>query len=159
MRVVLIIMLILGWQLTAVADELAVVLNGKSIHLEGGDFNEKNWGLGINYDWTPKNNWITFLNASYFEDSNSNFSKYAGGGMKRRFNLDGEQDGWRADVGGIAFFMTRVDYKNNDPFIGVLPFAALSYGPMTVNMTYIPRVSPKHKELLFFQLMVRIATF
>lgn len=159
MRAVLIIMLMLTGPMQALADELAVVFNGKAVHLEDGDYNEKNWGLGLNYDWTPKNNWIKFLNASYFQDSNDNFSKYAGGGIKYRFYLEKDKDGWRADLGGIAFLMTRVDYNDNNPFFGVLPFAALSYGPATINMTYIPPVSPKHKQLLFFQLMIRVATF
>ena len=46
MRVVIIFMLILGWQLNAAADELHVVLNGKAIHLDGGNYNEENWGGG-----------------------------------------------------------------------------------------------------------------
>ena len=159
MRVVMIFLLILGWHAAATADELHVVLNGKAIHLDGGNYNEDNWGLGLNYDWAPKDNWIKFAHASYFKDSNYNTSKYAGGGMKRRFSLDGEEDGWRVDLGLIAFLMTRKDYKNNDPFPGILPFAALFKGPLTLNLTYIPEVSPKHKQLLYFQVMLRVATF
>lgn len=159
MRLFAVLMLVLGIQLSAGADELHVVLNGKAIHLDSGNYNEKNWGAGVNYDWEPKDNWVKFVHASYFKDSSYNTSKYIGGGMKRRWSLDDEQDGWRVDLGAIAFLMTRKDYKNNDPFPGILPFAALSKGPVTVNMTYIPSVSPKHKELLYFQLMVRIATF
>ena len=159
MRLLIILMLGLGIQLTVVADELHVVVNGKAIHLDDGNYNEENWGMGVNYDWTPKNNWIKFAHASFFKDSSYNTSKYIGGGMKRRWSLDDEQDGWRVDLGAIAFLMTRKDYKDNDLFPGILPFAALSNGPVTLNMTYIPSVSPKHKELLYFQLMVRIATF
>lgn len=141
------------------ADELHVVVNGKAIHLDEGDYNESNWGLGVAYDWSPRNNWIKFVNASYFKDSNHNTSRYVGGGIKRRYQLGSDRDGWRVDVGAIAFLMTRKDYKDNDPFPGFLPIVALANGPVTLNMTYIPEVSPKHKDLLYFQLQLRIKTF
>jgi hypothetical protein len=141
------------------ADELHVVLNGKAIHLDGGDYNEDNWGLGFEYAYTPKDNWIEFYNGSYFKDSNYNTSKYIGYGMKRRYRLDNDKDGWFADVGWAVFAMTRKDYKNNSPFPGILPIVSVGNGPVTLNMTYIPEVSPKHTALLYFQLLVRIKTF
>jgi len=159
MRLLLICSLLLGLAASASADELHVVLNGKAIHLDGGNYNEENWGLGAEYAFTPKNNWVKFLNASYFKDSNYNLSKYVGGGIKRRYRLDDDKDGWFADLGGIAFVMTREDYKDNDPFLGILPVAAIGKGPVTLNMTYIPEVTPKHKDLLYFQILVRIKTF
>jgi hypothetical protein len=159
MRLILIVSLLLGFAINAVADELHVVVNGKAIHLDEGNYNEENWGVGVEYAFTPKNNWIKFINASYFKDSNYNTSKYAGGGMKRRYRLDNDQDGWFADIGAIAFLMTRKDYKDNDPFFGILPFAAIGKGPVTLNMTYIPEVTPKHKDLLYFQVLVRVKTF
>ena len=145
--------------MSACADELHLVLNGKAIHLDKGDYNEKNWGLGLNYDFTPHDNWIKFLHTSYFKDSNDNTSKCAGGGIKRRFNRDDDSDGWFYEGGVIGFLMTRKDYKNNSPFPGVLPFAAVGNGPVRLNMTYIPAVTPKYKKLLYFQLMVRVKGF
>ena len=159
MRLIIFLTLLLGVAANSLADELHVVVNGKAIHLDDGDYNEENWGLGAEYTFTPKNNWIKFVNASYFKDSNYNTSKYIGGGMKRRYRLDNDEDGWFADLGAIAFLMTREDYKNNDPFPGILPFAAVGKGPVTLNMTYIPEVTPKHKDLLYFQVLVRVYTF
>jgi hypothetical protein len=159
MRLLIILSLLLGFTASSLADELHVVINGKAIHLDAGDYNEKNWGLGVEYTFTPKDNWIKFLNASYFKDSSYNTSTYLGGGMKRRYRLDDEKDGCFVDLGAIAFLMTRKDYKDNDPFPGILPFAAIGKGPVTLNMTYIPEVTPKHKDLLYFQILLRVKTF
>jgi len=151
--------MLIGVYADVVADELHVVLNGKAIHLDSGNYNEENWGLGLQYDFASKSDWNKFVNASWFKDSNYNTSKYVGGGIKRRYRLDNNDDGWFFDAGAIAFLMTRKDYKNNDPFAGVLPFIAVGNGPITMNLTYIPAVSPKHKELLYFQFLVRVKTF
>lgn len=141
------------------ADELHLVVNGKSIHFDDRNQNEENWGLGVEYNFTPRKSWVTLINASYFKDSSYNTSRYIGGGMKRRYWLNGDNEGWFADLGAVAFLMTRKDYKNNEPFPGILPFASVGHGPVTLNMTYIPSVSPKHSDLLYFQLMIRVATF
>ena len=141
------------------ADEFHVIVNGKAIHLSQGNFNEKNYGLGFEYDFAPRNNWITFLNGSAFKDSNNNTSNYLGGGMKRRYQLEKDPNGWHADLGFIAFLMTRKDYKDNQPFPGALPVVSLGKQWFALNATYIPSVSPKHKALLFFQLMFRLAEF
>ncbi|VAW97024.1 hypothetical protein MNBD_GAMMA21-814 [hydrothermal vent metagenome] len=159
MRFLIVIALLFGVHAGATAGELHVVVNGKAIHLDDGNYNEDNWGLGLEYNFTTKTDWITFVNASWFKDSNYNTSKYIGGGMKRRFRLDNSEDGWFFDAGAIAFLMTRKDFKNNDPFPGILPFVAVGNGPVTMNLTYIPSVSPKYKALLYFQLLVRVKTF
>jgi len=144
---------------SVVADELAVVLNGKAIHLKEGNYNERNWGLGFNYDLNERNKWVRFVHGSTFKDSNNQTSNYLGGGTKRRFHLETDPDGWHVDVGVIAFVMTRHDYHNNNPFLGALPFVAVGKSWFTVNATYIPSISPKHVDLLFFQAMVRVAQF
>ena len=159
MRFIIIIALFIGVHAGTVAGELKVVVNGKAIHLDEGEYNEENWGLGLEYDFNPKSDWIKFVNASWFKDSNYNTSRYAGVGIKRRYRLDNSDDGWFFDAGAIAFLMTRKDYKNNDPFPGILPFVAVGNGPVTLNLTYIPSVSPKYRELLYFQVLVRVATF
>ena len=141
------------------AGDFHVVLNGKAIHLDEGEYNEENWGLGLQYDFNPQDDWTKFVNASWFKDSNYNTSKYVGGGIRRRYHLDSHADGWFFDYGAIAFLMTRKDFKNNNPFFGVLPFLSVGNGPVTLNMTYIPSVSPKHKEILYFQFMVRLPSF
>ena len=138
------------------ADDLYLVLNGKSYHLEDRNFNEKNIGLGMEWDISRGGNWIPFVAASEFKDSHSNPSRYLGGGVKYRYHFDADPDGWYSDLGMIAFLMTRHDWKNNNPFFGALPFATLGYGPVALNFTYIPRVTPKSVPLFYIQAKVRI---
>lgn len=144
----------------AAAGEFHVVLNGKAIHLDDGDYNEKNWGLGFEYDFNPESEWITFVNGSAFKDSNDQWSKYVGPGIKRRFELGSAMNAdWHVDAGVIAFLMTRKDYQDNDPFFGALPFISIGTRSVALNATYIPSVTPKHKKLLYFQVQVRVAEF
>jgi hypothetical protein len=151
--------LLLLLALQAQADELHLIVNGKAVHLSNKNYNEKNYGLGFEYDWAPRKHWITFANGSFFKDSNENTSNYLGMGMKRRYELQDDPNGWHADVGGFAFLMTRKDYMNNNPFPGILPALSVGKQWFAINATYIPKISPKHVNLFFFQLMFRVAEF
>jgi len=143
----------------AVADETSLLVNGKAIHINppaGMDLNEKNWGLGLQYDWDlAGSKWIPFAAVSGFIDSNSNPSYYAGGGALRRFQFDG----MHVDVGGIAFLMTRKGYRHEEPFLGVLPALSVGTKSVALNMTYIPKVEPKSVALWFFQLKINVKIF
>lgn len=141
------------------ADSINLIVNGKAIHEEKLNYNEENWGLGIEYDFEEQNKWIPFITASYFKDSVSNTSKYIGAGSKRRYMLENDKDGWHFDAGIIAFFMTRKDYKNEAPFFGALPFVSIGTGKFAINATYIPTLSPKLKSLLFFQATFQLAAW
>ena len=141
------------------ADELQLVVNGKSYHLTNRNYNEKNYGLGFEYDFTPRKHWIPFLNGSFFKDSLKNTSNYLGGGIKRRYQLQQDPNGWHADVGFFGFLITRKDYHNDHPFPGILPVLSVGKQWFAINATYIPKVSPKHVNLFFFQLMFRLAEF
>lgn len=141
------------------AEELFAVINGKAIHEGSGNYNENNWGLGFEYDLKQEDKWIPFVAGSSFKDSNSNMSNYLGGGYKYRIPFDNKKDGWRVDLSLIAFLMTRKDYNNNDPFIGALPFVAIGTGKVMLNMTYIPKVTPKTVGLFYFQLKFRVMEF
>ncbi len=158
-RYALCLILILGTLNMANADELHLVVNGKAIHLSKGNYNESNWGLGFEYDFTPRKNWITFVTGSFFKDSNNQTSRYLGGGMKRRYRLENNSEGWHVDAGVVGFLMTRKDFKNNDPFPGILPFISVGKSWYAMNVTYIPKVSPKYKALVYFQFMFRLAEF
>lgn len=151
--------LLLIVQTISQAEELHLIVNGKAIHLDDGDYNEENYGLGLEYDFVPRGRWIPFLNASFFKDSNNQTSKYAGGGVRYRYLLGADDEDWHVDIGAIAFLMTRRDYRNNNPFVGALPFASVGKSFFHLNVTYIPEVSPKHKDLFFFQLMFRLHSF
>ena len=141
------------------ADDLHLVINGKSIHLSGQGYNENNWGLGFEYDFEPEGKWISLITGSSFKDSNKQISNYLGGGIKRRFLFGSDPDGMHVDAGIIGFLMTRKDYKNGNPFLGVLPFISVGNTWVAVNATYIPRVTPKSVPLLYFQLMIKMAEF
>lgn len=158
MRVFIILLSVLTFN-TAFADELHLIVNGKAIHLDSGNYNERNWGLGFEYDFTPRKNWITFINASYFKDSTYQTSKYVGGGVKKRFMLGSKQGAWHVDVGVLGFLMTRKDYKNNSPFPGVLPFVSMGNDNFALSLTYIPQVTPKNKDLFYIQALFKVAEF
>lgn len=140
-----------------VADSLQLIINGKALHENKKNFNEENWGLGFEYDFAEDKKWINFVNGGFFKDSLSNTSKYLGGGSKRRFLLSDDKDGWHIDLGLNAFLMTRKDYINNRPFLGVLPFASVGTSQFAINITYIPAVSPKFESLWFFQAVVQVS--
>jgi hypothetical protein len=140
----------------ATASEMDLLVNGKAIHFnvpEGKHLNEKNWGLGFQYDGDLVNQkWVPFATVSGFIDSNKNPSYYAGGGMLRRF----QGESLHFDIGAIGFVMTRKEYKNDQPFLGVLPAFSVGGKRVSVNMTYIPKVEPKAVPLVFFQLKIRL---
>jgi len=140
----------------AAADGLSLLVNGKALHLgvpEGKKYNEKNWGLGLQYDWDLKDSkWIPFATASEFIDSNKNPSYYAGGGALRRF----EFGSLHADLGAIGFLMVRKDFKSDRPFPGVLPVISVGTQSVALNITYIPKVEPKAVPLWFFQLKINL---
>jgi len=149
---------------TAHADDLSLLLNGKAYHLKdapaGTTFNEKNWGAGIQYDFTEGgSNWIPFVTASGFLDSHKNPSYYAGGGMMRRFKVEDSDIGLYTDVGLVGFLMTRENFKNNKPFPGILPVITIGTQYVAMNITYIPKVDPKMVALFFFQLKVNVISF
>jgi hypothetical protein len=161
-RVFLVILFTLTGCLTtaaAVADEMSLLVNGKAVHINtpaGKHMNEKNWGLGLQYDWDlADSKWIPFATASGFIDSNSNPSYYAGGGSLRRFQFED----MRVDLGAIGFLMTRKGYKNEQPFPGVLPVLSVGTKSVALNITYIPKVEPKSVALWFFQLKINLRIF
>lgn len=145
------IVFIFSFSQQIVADSLNLIINGKAFHQEKKNYNEDNWGLGVEYNFKENKKWINFVNGGFFKDSNSNTSKYLGGGTKRRFLLTDNIDGWHVDAGLTAFLMTRKDYKNNQPFFGALPFVSVGTDKFAINATYIPSVSPKFVGLLFIQ--------
>lgn len=139
------------------ADSVNLVINGKAAHKEKRNFNEKNWGLGFEYNFEEKDKWIDFVNGGYFKDSLSNTSRYLGGGSKRRFMLEADKDGWHFDAGIVGFVMTRKDHNNGEPFFGVLPIVSVGTNKFAINATYIPAIQPKSVALLFFQVSFKLS--
>lgn len=147
----------------AKADDLSLLVNGKSEHLEGlpgTTLNEHNWGLGLQYDFEPwQEHWVPSLHIAGFKDSFSNPSYYAGAALSRRFMLSQPQTNIHFDLGLITFLMTRKDYHNNKPFLALAPLMTLGNDKVSINMTYVPKVDPKLLTLFFFQLKFKVFEF
>jgi hypothetical protein len=141
---------------TASANNLSLLVNGKSIHTKktaNTQYNERNWGFGLHYEFARTAQiWVPFVTVSGFKDSNNEPSYYAGGGYMRRLMLSRKHNYLHMDAGLIGFVMTRQDYKSGEPFLGALPALSLGTKDLSVNVTYIPKVHSKMAELWFFQL-------
>ncbi len=157
-RIVGALLLTLALAAPAVAGDFSLLFNGKAIHIDpapGTNYNEKNWGIGFQYDFEPTaSEWIPFVTAAEFRDSNRNISYYAGGGFLRRYDFFGGNV--HVDAGGVAFLMVRKDFRDGDPFPGVLPVLSVGAGRYAVNMTFIPKVDPKMVPILYLQLKVTL---
>jgi hypothetical protein len=146
-----------------------VVLNGRAVHMNAArEWNEDNWGLGIEREFASTSPWIKVALANGFQDSMGNPSYMAGGGIKRRFNL-GSGD-FHVDLGGVAFVMTREDVNGNEPFPGVLPAATFGFKRVAVNLTYMPeavvdrvtnskRYDPSMEGVFFLQIKLDSSLF
>jgi len=162
-QILAVLFVLAGTGHTALAGELALLVNGKAVHLSqpaNGHFNERNWGGGLQYDFdTVKEHWVPFLSASGFLDSYNNPSYYGGGGLMRRYILASSLDNLHLDAGVVAFLMQREGFNHGRLFPGILP--ALSFGTdrVSINVTYIPKVDPKMVALFFFQLKIGITRF
>ena len=143
----------------ASANELHLIISGKSVHEGSRDYNENNWGLGLEYDFSPRNNWIPFVTGVSFKDSNKEISNYVGGGAKYRIPFGKHKHRMHVDLGVVGFLMTRKDRNDNKPFLGALPFVSVGNDWVALNASYVPPVSPKSVSLLYLQVMFRLARF
>ena len=146
------------------AQDWSLILNGKSVHVNSSrDWNEQNWGLGLEREFEAHARWVKVAVVNGFKDSQDEMSYMAGGGIKRRFRLDSLSDGLFLDVGVIGFLMTRQDVNNNDPFPGLLPAMTIGTRRVALNVTYlseammdsatnVKRVDPTVSGLVFLQL-------
>lgn len=148
----------------AQAQDWSLVLNGKSVHVNSSrDWNEQNWGLGLEREFDAESRWVKLAVVNGFKDSENEMSYMAGGGIKRRFRLDSLMEGFFVDVGVVGFLMTRQDVRDNEPFPGVLPAMTIGTRRVALNVTYlseqmmdsatnVTRVDPTVSGLVFLQL-------
>lgn len=146
-----------------------VVLNGRSIHMNAAkEWNEENWGVGVEREFNPSARWVRLAVANGFKDSLGEQSYMAGGGVKRRFRPAGND--FYVDVGVVGFVMTREDVNGSQPFPGVLPAVTVGGRRIAVNFTYMPdavvdRVTKAHLRdpnmdgVLFIQLKLDSSLF
>ena len=146
-----------------------VVLNGRAVHINAAEnWNEENWGIGIEREFSSTGPWIKVALANGFDDSMGNPSYMAGGGLKRRFHI--RSDDFYVDVGAVAFLMTRDGVNGNDPFPGVLPAATFGFKRVALNLTYMPETivdrvtnssmhDPSMEGVFFMQLKLDASLF
>jgi hypothetical protein len=132
-------MLAIGLFSVAEAGRWDIVLNGRSIHVDADkDWNESNYGLGIEHEFNPESRWVKVALGNGFRDSDDHMSYMGGGGIKRRFLLPVGQGRMHIDLGAIGFVMTRQDVSNNRAFPGILPAFSVGNRDFSVNLTYLP---------------------
>ncbi len=121
------------------AGDLSLVINGKSFHVNSRyDWNENNYGLGLQYQFESTSSWKKNCMANGFRDSNDNMSYMAGVGLHRRLMSTDRFAGFYIDAGINAFLMTREDINDNRPFPGVLPSVSFGNRYGGFNLTYLP---------------------
>ena len=126
----------------AIADKLSLVVNGISYHVDSSyDWNENNFGLGVEYQFSSQSRWKTVTMANGFRDSNDEMSYMVGAGLHRRLVESERLAGFYLDVGLNAFLMTRKDVNDNRPFPGVLPSLTVGNRHMGINLTYLPKTA------------------
>lgn len=137
---------------------LSLLINGKAIHINpppGSDFNEKNWGAGLQYDFGHHTRrWFPFVTTAGYQDSLRNPSYYTGAGVMH--HLASTSSNLQFDIGLVGFLMVREDYNDKRPFPGILPVASFGTRKVAINLTYIPDVKPKMVPLWFFQLKLSL---
>ncbi len=127
---------------SALSGELSTVINGKSIHLNAAeDWNEDNFGFGLEYQFATESRWKTIVMANGFRDSNEKMSYMAGGGLHRNLFATDYFQGLYLDAGVNAFLMTREDVNDNRPFPGALPSVTIGNRYMGFNLSYLPKTA------------------
>ncbi len=127
---------------TAVAGQLDLIVNGRSHHVNSDyDWNENNYGLGLEYQYDSSSRWLWSVNGNAFLDSQNNISYMAGGGLKRRLLQSEHPVGFYLDAGLIAFIMARADIYDYLPFPGILPTVSFGTQRIGVNLTYLPKAA------------------
>ncbi len=155
----------------ALAGKFSAVMNGKSFHFNSTyDWNENNFGLGIEHEFDSKSAWRVMVMANAFRDSTDNMSYMAGAGLHRRLYETERLSGFYVQVGLNAFIMTRDDVDNSKPFPGILPSMSIGNDKVGFNLTYLPRkavemttnsnvVDPTVSGILFIQFKVSLDLF
>lgn len=154
----------------AAAGEWSAVINGKAFHLGSQrDWNEENYGLGLEYQLQSNTPWKFVFMGNGFRDSEKNMSYMAGGGLHRTIFSSRHLNGLYVDVGLNAFMMTRQDVNNGRPFPGALPSMTVGNRHMGINLTYMPRAAveristptsmdPDMRGVLFLQFKYNISS-
>jgi len=127
---------------SATAGGLSAVINGKSFHVGASqEFNEENFGIGVEYQFPTETRWKKIVMANGFRDSEEEMSYMAGFGLHRNLYQTDRLNGLYVDAGINAFVMTRKDMNGNRPFPGMLPSLTIGNEVVGVNLTYLPKTA------------------
>ena len=152
----------------AYAGKLHLVINGKSFHVDSDyDWNENNFGIGVEYEFNSRSRWIKIAMANGFRDSQDNISYMAGAGLHRRLFVTERFDDLYVVTGINVFLMMRRDIDDNRPFPGLLPSLTLGNRYGGINLTYVPKqavhnfseadtVDPNIDGVFFLQFKIRL---
>ena len=123
----------------AFAGKLSAVVNGRSYHFDSTyQWNENNYGFGIEHEFTQRSAWRWVAMANGFRDSTDNMSYMAGAGLYRRIFETDKLSGFYVYGGLNAFIMTRDGVNDDKPFPGILPSLSIGNDTVGLNLTYMP---------------------
>ena len=150
----------------ASAGKFSAVVNGKSYHFNSSyQWNENNYGFGLEHEFTQRSAWRKIVMANGFRDSTDRMSYMAGGGLHRRIYETDRLSGFYVYAGLNAFVMTREDLNGNKPFPGILPSVSVGNDKVGLNFTYLPKkaveeitnatvIDPTLRGILFLQFKI-----
>lgn len=156
---------------SAAAGEFSAIVNGKSHHFNSSyDWNEDNYGMGLEYEFSSRSAWKKLVMANGFRDSTDNMSYMMGAGLYRRLFGTERLAGFYVDAGLNAFLMTRDDVNDGNPFPGILPSISVGNEIGGLNISYMPKwaieqstnstfVDPTLSGILFLQVKFSVDQF
>jgi len=152
----------------AYAGKLHLVINGKSFHVNSDyDWNESNYGIGVEYEFSSHSRWSKVAMANGFRDSQNNISYMAGAGLHRRLFATERFANLYVDAGINLFLMARRGADDYQPFPGLLPSLTLGNRYGGINLSYVPKravhnfseadtVDPNIDGVFFLQFKIRL---
>lgn len=134
--------------------KISILLYGLSYHPDKQGVrrdkldNERNWGLGINYEFFEDTRGVGFIEAGAYRDSGNNLAKYAGPGYQFKFGKH-----WR--LGAMLVGVQSRTYLQGRFFVAPIPVLTYDLGPVKLNAIYIPRYGD-YNQFAAFGLMFSI---
>lgn len=104
--------------------------------------NELNIGLGLNYEFHNNALGVATLQTGFFKDSGRNWTTIAGAGYQYKL---GER--WR--LGADLLAIHSQTYNNGRGFIAPIPRVTYDFGPVKVNVVYVPRYQDYNRFAVF----------
>jgi hypothetical protein len=104
--------------------------------------NEMNVGLGLDYEFHNDARGVVNFQTAVFKDSGRNWAKIAGAGYQ--FKLG---DRWR--LGADLLAIQSQTYNNGHGFIAPIPRVTYDFGPVKLNLVYVPRYQDYNRFAVF----------